>query len=57
MISLGFALVDWIEAHLVHGPGDVEGEPITLDDEFAAFITRCYEVDDTGRQACASCGD
>jgi phage terminase large subunit-like protein len=50
MISLGFALVDWIEAHLVHGPGDVEGEPITLDDEFAAFITRCYEVDDTGRR-------
>ena len=32
MKSLGFAVVDWIETFLVHGPGDSEGEPIHLDD-------------------------
>lgn len=49
-LSLGFQLVDWIETFLVHGPGDVEGEPIVLDDEFAAFVVRCYEIDDAGRR-------
>jgi phage terminase large subunit-like protein len=46
--SLGFALVDWIETFLVHGPGDVEGEPIVLDDEFAAFVIRAYAIDGSG---------
>lgn len=48
--SLGFAVIDWIETFLVHGPGDVEGEPIELDDEFAAFIVRAYAVDPEGRR-------
>ena len=43
-LSLGWSLVDWMEQHLVHGPGDVEGKPLELDDEFAAFIVRCYQV-------------
>lgn len=47
-LSLGFALIDWIETFLVHGPGDVEGQPVLLDDEFAAFILRAYEVKDDG---------
>lgn len=42
--SLGFAAIDWIEHYLVHGPGDVQGKPIELDDEFAAFIIKAYEV-------------
>ena len=46
--SLGFQLVDWIEHFLVHGPGDVEGDPVLLDDEFAAFILHSYEVDSAG---------
>lgn len=50
LLSLGFALVDWIETFLVHGPGDVEGEPIALDDEFAAFVVRAYRLDDAGRR-------
>ncbi len=33
---------------LVHGPGDVQGEPIDLDDEFRAFIYRCYELHPKG---------
>lgn len=48
--TLGLQLVDWIEAHLVHGPGDVEGQPVVLDDEFAAFIARCYAIDEDGRR-------
>ena len=50
MRSLGFALVDWIEAFCVHGPGDIEGEPVLIDDEFAAFIARCYELEPDGRR-------
>jgi len=49
-LSLGFQIVAWIEEFLPHGPGDVEGQPIDLDDEFAAFIVRCYEVDTTGHR-------
>lgn len=51
MRSLGFAVVDWVESFLVHGPGDVEGQRIELDDEFAAFIVRAYAVDAVGKRA------
>jgi len=44
--SLGWAAIDWIEHYLVHGPGDVQGQAIELDAEFAAFIVKAYEVDD-----------
>lgn len=50
MRSLGFALIDWIETFLIHGPGDIEGSPIALDDEFASFILRAYEVDADGKR-------
>lgn len=46
--TLGFYAVAWIENFLVHGPGDVQGQPIELDDEFAAFVLKAYEVDDAG---------
>jgi len=48
MNSLGFQLVHWIERFCVHGPGDIEGEPVLLDDEFAGFIIRAYQVDESG---------
>jgi hypothetical protein len=48
--SLGFAAVDWMEHFLVHGPGDVQGQPIELDDEFAAFIVKAYELDALGER-------
>lgn len=47
-LTLGFAGVDWIEHYLVHGPGDVQGQPIDLDDEFAAFALKAYRVDERG---------
>lgn len=49
--SLGFYAIAWIEHFLVHGPGDVQGQPIELDDEFAAFVLKAYEVlPDGGRK-------
>jgi hypothetical protein len=49
-LSLGFAGVDWMESYLVHGPGDVQGQPIELDDEFAAFVVKAYQVDTKGNR-------
>lgn len=48
--SLGWFAVAWIEHFCVHGPGDVQGEKVTLDDEFTAFIADVYAVDDAGRR-------
>lgn len=48
--SLGWQVVDWIEHMLCHGPGDIEGEPIELDDELVAFIVMAYALDAAGRR-------
>lgn len=48
--SLGYACIAWIEHHLVHGPGDVQGQPIELDVELSSFLVAAYEVDDDGRR-------
>lgn len=48
--SLGYQVIDWIETYLVHGPGDVQGQPIKLDREYSRFIVDAYEVDRTGRR-------
>lgn len=42
--TLGYEICDFIEAELVHGPGDVRGHPAVLMDEVRAFILRAYEV-------------
>jgi phage terminase large subunit-like protein len=48
--SLGWIAVWWIETFCVHGPGDVQGEPIELDEEFAGFILDVYAVGPDGRR-------
>lgn len=48
--SLGWQIIDWIEHFLVHGPGDVQGQRIELDDEFAEFIVKAYRVDARGNR-------
>ena len=48
--SLGWQLVDWYERMLVHGPGDIEGEPIKLDDELVMFVVLAYALDEHGRR-------
>lgn len=49
--TLGPTVVDWIEEHLVHGPGAIQGEPVDLsaDPELEAFIWRLYELEPDGR--------
>lgn len=49
--SLGYELIDFIEENMVHGPGDIEGEPVEVDDEMSDFIIECYRLDEeTGRR-------
>ena len=48
--TLGFAAISWIEFYLIHGPGDVQGKKIELDDEFGAFLLKAYEVDARGHR-------
>jgi hypothetical protein len=38
-----------MEHFCVHGPGDVQGEPVVHGDEYAAFVADCYAVDENGR--------
>ena len=45
--TLGPRVVEWIERNLVHGPGDVQGQRVELDDEQTKFLLRAYQVDDT----------
>lgn len=42
--TLGPDVCDFIEDNLVHGPGDVLGEPVVLTDEQRLFLYRAYEV-------------
>lgn len=48
--TLGPAVVEWMEANLCHGPGDIQGEPLRLDDEQVRFILAAYAIDDRGRR-------
>lgn len=42
--SLGGQVCEWIRENLVHGPGDLRGEPARLDAEKEGLIWRMYEV-------------
>lgn len=48
--SLGWVALAWIEHFCVHGPGDVQGDPVRLDDEFAELVCDAYAVDRHGRR-------
>ena len=48
--SLGWLAIWWIETFCVHGPGDVQGQPVELDDEFSAFILDVYALNKHGRR-------
>lgn len=49
--SLGYQVVDAIEAYMCHGEGDVQGEPARVDDEMVDHIVECYRLDpSTGRR-------
>jgi phage terminase large subunit-like protein len=42
--TLGPQVCEFIESYLVHGPGDLRGLPVELDQEKRALIYRMYEV-------------
>lgn len=42
--SLGGQVCAFIEAYLCHGPGDLRGQPVVLDEEKRGLIWRMYEV-------------
>jgi hypothetical protein len=42
--TLGPQVCAWVERWLVHGPGDLRGQPARLDAEKRALIYRAYEV-------------
>ena len=49
--SLGYEVIDWLLEYTCRGPGDAEGDPLTLDDEVFDFIVSAYELDPrTGRR-------
>ncbi len=48
--SLGWLLLAWMEYFTVHGPGDVQGDPVRHGDEVSGFIVDCYALDDNGRR-------
>lgn len=48
--TIGPLVVQWMEDNLVHGPGDVQGQPLRLDDEQVRFICAAYAIDDHGRR-------
>lgn len=48
--TLGPAVCDWMEHYLVFGPGDLRGQPLSLDDEQRALISRMYEIYPKGHE-------
>lgn len=49
--SGGYEVLDWIHEYECHGPGDVQGDPLDLDDEMRDHIIECYRLDPmTGRR-------
>ncbi len=49
--SIGYEVLDAIEAYMCHGEGDVQGRPAEIDDEMRDHIVGCYRIDPlTGRR-------
>lgn len=42
--TLGHLLVAWLEAYAVYGPGDLSGDPYVVEETFAAWLHRAYQV-------------
>lgn len=53
LVSMGHEVVGWIEHYLTHGPGDVQGQPVVLDDERYACVLRMYRL--RPRARCVDC--
>jgi hypothetical protein len=48
--TLGWEVIDFIEAYCVHGPGDIQGEPFVLDIEEVQLVLDLYRLYPRGHQ-------
>ncbi|HEY7821884.1 MAG TPA: hypothetical protein VIG24_03570, partial [Acidimicrobiia bacterium] len=48
--TLGPQVAAWIETFCVHGPGDVLGQPVTLQADEKRLLAWAYEVDGDGKR-------
>lgn len=48
--SLGWLATAWMESLVLHGPGDVQGMPVSHGDEYTGFIVDSYALAETGRR-------
>jgi hypothetical protein len=49
--SLGYEVAEWIEQFCCHGPGDLQGAEVTIDNEMLRYLVECYRIDpETGRK-------
>lgn len=51
--TLGWGIIEWIEAYLCHGPGDIQGTPfseVPLTDEQCRFLLWAYALRANGRR-------
>lgn len=48
--SLGWFILAWLEYFVVHGPGDIQGDPVRHGDEYSGFIADCYALGADGRR-------
>lgn len=48
--SLGWLGLAWLEHFTVHGPGDVQGEPVRHGDEYSELVADCYALNADGRR-------
>src|SRR5688572_20426838 len=47
--SLGPLANHWMEHFCVHGPGDIQGDPVRHGKELTCFVADCYALESTGR--------
>lgn len=47
--SLGWLGVAWMEYFVRHGPGDVQGMPVSHGEEYTEFLVNCYALDERGK--------
>lgn len=42
--TLGWQVIDWSQTYLCHGPGDIQGEPLVIDDEIALHLLWVFRL-------------
>jgi len=48
--TLGWSVIEWQEHYLCHGPGDLQGQPLVFDDEWAQATLDAYRIFPRGHE-------